>query len=439
MKNNKISSKKKINIKLDISYKPIYILNNGVKIFLIKRDNESIVDIELKINHPYINNKYFSILKILFDDIIKLGNNNYSTQKINKILMENCADLNFNFKGFKLNVYKKNIKNIFSLINKIFIKSIFSNDKKFINILKKIIMYITLYKNNPKLIINNLRDKIYCNNFNDLFFLKKNINNIKLYKIKKIFKKYFIPNNAYLFFYGNISKNKVIILAKKYFSNWLYRTIPKNKKINNIFVKKKKNDIMFIDYPKFNNNIIIKLGNILNYQINNKIYIILLLIPYIFKNCKYKYFKNISINLYINKYLSYIDFTLYITNKNIYFIIKNIKKIIHEICLKKININILNLIKKKLINKLLIKYSNCYNLFKLIYNNYIYNFKNKFCVNIIKIINKITIYDIYKVLKIIFSKYYKNIIMANILNFYKEDILIDNIKINYLNIYGYNN
>ncbi|XBT18476.1 MAG: insulinase family protein [Candidatus Shikimatogenerans sp. Tder] len=217
MKNN-IFFKKNINI--DIPYKPIYILNNGIKIFYIKNNNnKSILNIELKINHPIINDKYFLIIKLLFDNIIKLGYDTYNNEKINKILMKNCADLYFNYKGFKLNIYKKNLKNIFILINKIFINPKFNNNKDFLNILKKFIIYITLYKKSPYLILNNLKNKLFYNKYDDLKFIKKNINNINLKKIKKIYKKYFIPNNAYLFFYGNISKNKIVSLTNKYFSN----------------------------------------------------------------------------------------------------------------------------------------------------------------------------------------------------------------------------
>ncbi|XBT18234.1 MAG: hypothetical protein ABNO52_00370 [Candidatus Shikimatogenerans sp. Tser] len=219
MINKKYLGKKNINFNLDINSKPIYILHNGLKIFLIKNNNK-LLNIELKINHPVIYNKYIYIIKILFDNLIKIGNNKINNKKINKILIKNLAKLNFNFGGFKLNIFKKNIENIFSLIKKIFIKAVFNNKKQFIKLLKKTILYNKIYNNNPELIINNLKNKFfYKNNFpHNLCFLKKDIYTLRLKNIKKIFKKYFIPNNSYLFFSGNISKQKTIYLVNKYFS-----------------------------------------------------------------------------------------------------------------------------------------------------------------------------------------------------------------------------
>ncbi|XBT18737.1 MAG: insulinase family protein [Candidatus Shikimatogenerans sp. Tcar] len=440
MKNN-ILNNKNINIKFNFNNKPIFILKNGIKIFLIKNknNNNNIIDIELKINHPFIKDKYFFIIKFLLDDIIKFCNNYYTYKKINKILMNNCADLYFNYKGFKLNLYKDNIKNIFKLINNIFIKNFFTNKKKFINILKKIIIYIKLYENNPYLIINNLKNKLIYNNYYNIKFFKKNINNIKFEKIKNIFKKYFIPNNSYLFFYGNISKSKVIYFTKKYFSNWKYKIKKNNNKILKI---KNNNKLIFINYSKLNNNIILKLTNIINYNINDKTYIMLLLLFNLLKKKKFlflknKYIKDVKINIYINKYQSNIDCTIYTLNKNIYLLINEIKFLIYKIYFKKINIKDFQLIKNKLINNLLINYDFYKLQHKLIYNSYIYNFKNNFSKNIIKIIYDININNFYKFLKLIYNKkYFKNIIIGNNTFFYKEDLLTNNVKIDYINIYG---
>ncbi|XBT18422.1 MAG: insulinase family protein [Candidatus Shikimatogenerans sp. Tduv] len=443
MINKKIISKKKINFNIDIPYKPIFILNNGIKVFLIKNNkNNNILDIELKINHYLIDNKYTFILKIIFDDLIKLGTINNNKKKINKILIKNNADLFFNFNGFKLNIYKKNIEKIFSLINDIFINSTFNNKKKFIKIIKKLLIYSTLYKKNPDFIINNLKNKIYYKNLYYNFFTKNEILKIKLKKIKLFFKKYFIPNNSYLFFYGNISKNKVIYLVKKYFSNWKYQIIKKNIKKKRIILNIK-NEVNLINYPLLNNNIILKFGNIIKYNLNDKIYIILLLIISIFNDLKKTYikknkynFKDIIINLSIDKYISNITLDINFNNKYIKYILKNIKFIFNKIYYKKIDLKYLNIMKKKLITNLLIKLQNCYEKFNLIYNNYILNFKNKFCLKIIKIINKISIKDIIYVLKIILPKNFKYIIIGNLKKIKHIKKIFNNFKINYLDIYG---
>ncbi|XCC45346.1 MAG: insulinase family protein [Candidatus Shikimatogenerans sp. Ttur] len=219
MNNINISKKKKYYI--DINYKPIYILSNGIKIFLIKKKyNNTLVNIELKINHPIINNKYIIIFKIIFKDLLKLGTKKLNIKKINNIIDNNQINFLLTFEGFKINILKKNIKNFFLLIIDIILNLNFKNEKKFIKLLKNIIFLLKIYKYNYELIINNLKNNILYENNNipyNFFLKKKDLFTIKLNNVKKIYKKYFIPNNSYLFFYGDISKKKVISLSKKYF------------------------------------------------------------------------------------------------------------------------------------------------------------------------------------------------------------------------------
>ncbi|WP_238892336.1 M16 family metallopeptidase [Blattabacterium cuenoti] len=263
------------NISINWKDPDFFSMKNGLKILVIEHTKLPLVRVSAELEYiPFLEQEKTGI-KNIFGTMLRAGSLHYSKEQLENIVDYLGIDLYTYFHESSIFTMKKYLQKSLHILSDILIHSKFDNYKEFNKIVKQRNATIRLSDKEPNCILQKI---------SNLCFYGKNhpygesetidtIKNITIHDLKKLHEKYYVPNNFYLSFVGDISKKEAQNLCNEFFSEWKkkiyqYEPIPKFS-LNN---KPSQFEVNVIDFP-FVNQSYICIGKPVNLEKSDSDYI----------------------------------------------------------------------------------------------------------------------------------------------------------------------
>ena len=198
-----------------------FILPNGLKVFVVENNKLPRVSASLTIDIDGIVEGDKTGLTSLAGSLMRRGTTTMDKVKLDEEIDFLGGSVNtsaFNASAFSL---KNNFTKVFSLMSNVVLNpSLPAAELE--KIRKKELSNLKQGEDDPNEISDNVSNHLVYGNghpYGDIE-TEETVNNIKLEDIKSFFKTYWIPNNAYLVFVGNITTLEAKKLATTYFGSW---------------------------------------------------------------------------------------------------------------------------------------------------------------------------------------------------------------------------
>ena len=198
-----------------------FTLPNGLKVFVVENNKLPRVSASLTIDIDGIVEGDKTGVSQLAGSLMRRG-----TSKMKKVQLDEEID----FLGASVNTapfnasassLKKNFNKVFSIMSDVVLRPSFPADE-FEKLRKKELSNLKQSEDDPNDISENVTNHLVygaSHPYGDIE-TEETVNNIKLEDIKKFYSTYWIPNNTYLVFVGNITATEAKTLATTYFGKW---------------------------------------------------------------------------------------------------------------------------------------------------------------------------------------------------------------------------
>ncbi len=198
-----------------------FILPNGLKVFVVENNKLPRVSVNLTIDMDGIVEGDKTGLSQFAGSLMRRG-----TTKMNKVQLDEAIDFlgaSVNTSAFTASAFslKNNFSKAFALMSDVVLTPSFPEDE-LEKIKKKEISSLKAGEDDPNDISDNVTNHlVYGANhpYGDIE-TEKTVNNVTLADIKNFYSTYWIPNNAYLVFVGNITAAEAKKLATMHFGKW---------------------------------------------------------------------------------------------------------------------------------------------------------------------------------------------------------------------------
>ncbi len=398
--------KRNININIE---KPVYfLLKNGLQVLLVENHKLPLVKISLEIDYiPFLEKDKSGIRKV-FGRMLRSGTKNYSKEELESIIDYMGINLDTSFNEITISTLKKYLNKSISILIEILTNCKFSNNEELENITKQIKTNIEINEKDPNNILKNVRNLIYFgkNHPYGEHETVDTINNITIDDLKKLYKKYYIPNRFYISFIGDISKKEVKFLCKNYLSKWKKKSYVN--KYKNIYTPSfDKMEVHIVDIP-FLTQSNICFGKTVYLKKSDPLYIPSIIANSILGEGPYsRLFLNLrEKNAYTYGIYSILYADRNIGNFSIYTKVRNevtkdaVKNIIYElsnIVNKKISLEELNIKKQEIIGQFLLDLEDSTKISDFFICEKKNNLPHGFYKNFVKKIQSVTVDDVNKV------------------------------------------
>ncbi|WP_185877925.1 M16 family metallopeptidase [Blattabacterium cuenoti] len=407
MKQDQFIPPKLLNKNININIQePIYFhLKNGLQVFLVENHKLPLVKIILEIDSAPFLEKDKSGMQKVFGKMLRAGTKNYTKEELESVIDYMGINLDTSFSEITISTLKKYLNKSISILVDILINCKFSNNSELEKVIKQTKININMNEKNPNFVLKRVKNLIYFGKNHPYGECETidSINNITLYDLKKLYKKYYIPNRFYISFVGDISKKEVKYLCKNYLSKWKKKPyVDKYKEIPTPSFDKM--DIYIVDMP-FLTQSSICFGKTVFLRKNDPLYISSIIAnsilgdgPYsrLFLNLREKnaYTYGICSVLEADRNIGYFSIYTQVRNEVTKEAIKNIINEISDFVSKKISLEELNVKKQEIIGQFLLDLEDSTKISDL----FVCEKKNKlpygFYRNFIKKIKSVTIDDI---------------------------------------------
>lgn len=198
-----------------------FILPNGLKVFVVENNKLPRVSASLTIDMDGIVEGNKTGLTSLAGSLLRRGTTKMEKAKLDEEIDFLGGSVNTSAFSASASSLKNNFTKIFSLMSDVVLKPSLPEDE-FEKIRKKELSSLKQGEDDPNDISENVSNHLVYGSghpYGDIE-TEETVNNIKLEDIKNFFKTYWIPNNAYLVFVGNIKTAEAQKLATTYFGSW---------------------------------------------------------------------------------------------------------------------------------------------------------------------------------------------------------------------------
>ncbi len=271
------SAKPNPEIKFDIPDPLVF--GNGLKVILVENHKLPVVSFQLFIDHPTIAEGNKVGLNAMFGEMMSTGTTTLSKDNLDGKIDFMGADLFTNSRGLFASSLKKHTPELLALIKDIILNPSFPQEE-FDRIKEQTISSLAVSKNDPNTMAANVGGVVNYGSEHPYgeVMTEETLENITLDDIRAHYKKFFIPNNAYLVIVGDFTTDDAKSWVEEYFMDW-----KKGDEIKSSTYRTPQasgNNVYFIDKPgavqsviKITHNVDIKPGSedVLKLMVFNKI------------------------------------------------------------------------------------------------------------------------------------------------------------------------
>ncbi len=204
-------------------------LNNGLKVIVVENHRVPEVSIKLLIDtDPVLEGKNAGYVQ-LTGDLLGTWTKNRTKDQINEEVDFIGASLNTSSSGVFASALSKYTEKIMDIVSDVVMNAVFKKEE-LEKARKRLLSSLAAGKDDPSTISTNVTNALVFgkNHPYGEQITEETVKNVKLQMCKDYYKTYFKPNVAYLAIVGDITPNRALKLAKKYFGNWQKGEVPKH-------------------------------------------------------------------------------------------------------------------------------------------------------------------------------------------------------------------
>lgn len=199
---------------------------NGITVLLVKNDRLPVLSISLDLKNSLYFDKNKAGLKNVVGELLTTGTLTRNNDALNEEIDYYGLDFNATGSSIRISGLSKYTDKMFELFADVTLNSNFKQEE-FDKIIKRLIANLQQEDVNPNAIARRVSKKVFYGEDHPFAEVpsKDTYKNINIDDCRNYYKNYFVPNNVYITFVGNIDKNKAEQLVDKYFSKWQKKNI----------------------------------------------------------------------------------------------------------------------------------------------------------------------------------------------------------------------
>ncbi|WP_341652974.1 pitrilysin family protein [Blattabacterium cuenoti] len=393
---------------INIEKPKFFQMKNGLKVLIVENHKLPLVRIGLELDYkPFLEKDKTGIKKIL-GQMLCSGTESNTKEELDDMIDYMGCSLYTSFSETSIFTMKKYLNKSVSIMSDILMNSKFDNLKELDKIIKQRIIDLSLSEKEPNAILQRVRNVLYFgkNHPYGEYETRDTIKNITLHDLKKLYKKYYIPNISYLSFIGDVSQREVEKLCDLYFSKWEKKSSIIDEPIIKEYVIPSKIEIDIVDIPSLTQSTIC-FGGPVYLKKNDPEYFSSMLANGILGGGPQS---RLFLNLREKKAYTYGAYSILKSDRDIgYFsvytqvrnevtekVIKDLIKEIFEITEKKISLEELNIKKKEISGQFILDFEDPNRISDLFICELRNNLPSGFYKNYLKKIKSVTIDDVYQ-------------------------------------------
>ncbi len=236
---------------INIEKPKFFQMKNGLKVLVVENHKLPLVRVGLELDYkPFLEKEKAGIKKI-FGQMLRSGTKNSSKEELDEMIDYIGTTMYTSFSGISISTLKKHLEKSIAIMSDILMNSQFDNSKELEKMVKQKMIDINLSEKDPNAILQRVRNVLYFGKDHPYgeYETYDTIKNITLKDLKKLYRKYYIPNISYLSFIGDISLQEAKQLCEHYLSKWKKGSFSQGKKIFKKSNLSPKIEIDLVDIP----------------------------------------------------------------------------------------------------------------------------------------------------------------------------------------------
>ncbi|HOJ37442.1 MAG TPA: pitrilysin family protein [Ignavibacteriales bacterium] len=203
---------------------------NGIDVIIVKNDRLPLLSINLDLKYDLYFDPAKAGLKNVVGELLSTGTKTKNNDELNEEIDYWGLDFRTTANSISISGLSKNAEKMMELFSDVTLNSNFTQEEMD-KIIKRFISNLKTEDVNPNAIIRRVSRKVFYGENHPFSEVptEDTYKNIKLEDCKNYYTNYFIPNNVYITFIGNIDKKTAEQLVNRYLANWKKGNI---KKIN---------------------------------------------------------------------------------------------------------------------------------------------------------------------------------------------------------------
>ena len=233
---------------INISIPEVQTADNGLKVIVVENHKLPKVSFQLFVDYPIEQEGNKAGVSEIFGQMLGSGTSSNSKDEFDAKVDYMGASINTNSRGFFASSLKKHTPKLLALLSEVIMSPAFPQEE-FDRIINQSISALASEKSDPNSmaanvasIVNYGKDHPYGE-----ITTEKTLGNITLDDVKDHYKKYFIPNQAYLVIVGDVTQKEANEYVNTYFSKWQKGTPNTQEKFET--PKYEGNNVFFVDKP----------------------------------------------------------------------------------------------------------------------------------------------------------------------------------------------
>ena len=243
-----IPPKPQPNPEIKINIPDVITTDNGLKIIVVENHKLPKVSFQLFVDYPIMPEKDKAGMSDIFGQLLGSGTASTSKDEFDAKVDYMGATVNTNARGFFASSLKKHTPKLLTLLSEVVTEPAFPQDE-FDRIIKQTLSSLATQKTDPNAMASNVASVMnYGKNhpYGEIV-TEETLGNVKLDDIKAFFKKYFVPNEAYMVIVGDVTQEEARDYVDTYFSSWKKGESFKQESFS--YPTSKGNNVYFVDKP----------------------------------------------------------------------------------------------------------------------------------------------------------------------------------------------
>ncbi len=213
-----------------ISKPQVFRLKNGLTVLCVEDHKYPVVRLSLAFDRDPLSQGDKAGIKDIFGEMLRSGTKKHTKEQFDEEIDQMGTSLYSSFSRIYLSSLKRYFVPSLALMNEMVLEPRFDNTQEFKKLIKRSLTKLEMSEKDPEAVSARVRNKLYYGNHPYAEYASdESLKNIQLKDFRVFYEKFFGPEEAYLTFVGDITKEEAYKLAEEYFSNWKTHPISSKK------------------------------------------------------------------------------------------------------------------------------------------------------------------------------------------------------------------